>query len=58
MNDFSVWCDQCGTWVLDFVPCGSEILCARCANGLLRKLPTKRQKKTRMSIAKAIWHLP
>jgi DNA-directed RNA polymerase subunit RPC12/RpoP len=55
--NLGVWCDQCDDWVDDFKPSGIEILCTKCNNRLLIKLPVKRQKQVRIDLAKAIWHL-
>jgi DNA-directed RNA polymerase subunit RPC12/RpoP len=55
--NLGVWCDQCEDWIDDFKPYGIEILCTKCNNRLLIKLPVKRQKQVRIDLAKAIWHL-
>ena len=52
-----IWCDQCDAWVNEVSINGQDIECSCCENVLLKDLPEKEQKKTRIEIAKKIWGL-
>ena len=57
MRNLGIWCDLCNEWVDDFIPDGTEILCAYCHNALLQDQPIKKQKSIRIDLAKAMWNL-
>ena len=55
---FYLWCDGCYEKISDFkIGNNSTIECAQCGNTVIWSVSETQDKRKRIELAKAIWHL-